>query len=323
MGLVKLMVGTVMPREGEIPPLHGQILRTAGNFDLNEFGRILFRRKAIILSTVAAAMLSTQLWLIQTTSEYTASSYVMLQPRESRVVDVEAVLSGLPTDTAGMQSEIQVLMSRKLAFRTVAELDLVENPEFNSNLRPKSAWRAVLNPKSYIPDSWLELFRDDAEKTQPTKEELEARERAQVVNQFLSRLDIAPEGRSHVIKVAFSSADPRLAAEIANTHADFYIVSQLEAKFEATKRATQWLSERLMDLRQEVVVAEGAVEEYRKSMGLIKGESADLAAEEVSELNTLLVQARTRRAEADARLRQMRKLLDSPEGIESAAEVLG
>jgi polysaccharide biosynthesis transport protein len=316
------MPGKITTEEQGVPKLHSEILRTAVDFNLNELGRILLRRRLIILGTIAAVLLLTTVWVMQTVPMYTASVHVMLQPRESRVVDVEAVLSGLPTDIAGMQSEIQVLKSRRLVQRTVEQLGLTEIEEFNGRLRPKSAWKVYLNPKTYIPDFVLELFRGETKTVEITDDERAARERAGVVDNFLRNLTVSPEGRSLVIQISFTSEDPRLAADIVNAHADFYIVSQLEAKFEATKRATKWLSERLTDLRDEVVVAEGAVEGYRKNAGLIKGQSADLTAEEVSELNTLLVQARTRRADAEARLRQMRKLMNTDEGIESATEVL-
>ena len=109
----------------------------------------------------------------------------------------------------------------------------------------------------------------------------------------------------------------------ANTLADLYIVASLEAKFEATRRATQWLNDRLTDLRREVSTAERAVEAYREKSGLIRGErEATLAEEQISALSTQYIQERAKRAEVEARLRQVERLLESPEGIESAREVL-
>ena len=148
-------------------------------------------------------------------------------------------------------------------------------------------------------------------------------EQAQVTDRFLRRLSVKPEGRSRVIAISVDSEDPRVAADAANTLADFYIVAQLEAKFEATKRASAWLSERVFELREEVTKAEQAVEKYRRESGLIQGgTNATLAAEQVSDLNRQFVTEGTKLAEAEARLRQVKNLLNLPNGIETMAEVL-
>ena len=109
---------------------------------------------------------------------------------------------------------------------------------------------------------------------------------------------------------------------MANTLAELYLVEQLEAKFEATKRATEWLNKRLTDLRAKMEASERAVEVYRNESGLVRGKDSTLITQQISELNTQLILARTKRAEADARLKQVESLLRSPGGADSAAEVL-
>src|SRR5262245_65319113 len=56
--------------------------------------------------------------------------------------------------------------------------------------------------------------------------------------------------RSYVIAVSVDSAEPKKAKQIVDAITDFYIVDQLNAKFDATKRATEWLDERLGELRR-------------------------------------------------------------------------
>ena len=78
----------------------------------------------------------------------------MISERESQVVDVEAVISGLAGDAATIESEIQVIKSRGLAEKTIRALKLDQDPEFNSALRPPSLMAKLLNPRSYLPASW-------------------------------------------------------------------------------------------------------------------------------------------------------------------------
>ena len=83
------------------------------------------------------------------------------------------------------------------------------------------------------------------------------------------------------------------------------------------------LEERVEQLRDEVIGKERAIEQYRAQFGLLQGgQEATLATEQISELNAQHILELARLAEAQARLRQANKLLNSPEGIETSVEVL-
>jgi capsular exopolysaccharide synthesis family protein len=113
------------------------------------------------------------------------------------------------------------------------------------------------------------------------------------------------------------------AARIANAVGDAYIVAQLDAKLEATRRANQWLSVKLQDLRKQVAQSEGAVEEYRRRAGLLQSKEGTLISQQVTNLNAQLIVARTERAAADARLDQVRQMIRAAGNAQAAADVLG
>lgn len=87
--------------------------------------------------------------------------------------------------------------------------------------------------------------------TAPTPEQLLAN--------YQDALRVRPAGRSRVIDLSFTSADPRLAVQVANTAANLYLSNQRDARFESTLRASKWLAERLEQLRAEAENAEEAV----------------------------------------------------------------
>jgi len=310
-----------------------------GQIDPIEFARMLWRRKWTMLCAGFAVMLLAVLIIGSLTPRYTATAFVEINPRQTRVVDFEAVLSGLPADTTTMETEIQILRSRKLAAKTVAKLGLERTPEFNPSLRADGGIAGLLEDlirrnmldganagddaggKSFL-EMALSLVRPEKPPVVATEAAVR-KEREKVINIFLENLTVRPEGRSRVIAISIDSENPAIAAAAANTLADFYIVAQLEAKFEATKRASAWLNERVFELREEVKRAEQQVEAYRGRSGLIQGgTNATLASEQVSDLNRQYVTEGTRLAEAEARLRQVERLLGKPGGIESMAEVL-
>jgi capsular exopolysaccharide synthesis family protein len=299
-----------------------RIMAPAAEVDLRDLLRKISRRKGVLIGTVVLLMALTAIILNQIAPRYTASAQVMIEARQNRVVDIEAVVSGLPQDMETIESEIEILRSRRLAEKVIRALKLYENPEFNPPEKMPPAWHRYLKLSTYIPDSLVGVIAPAEVPRAMTPEERLEQERVQVVDRFLDRLVLDRVGRSRVINIKFSANNAEVAAQVANKIADLYIVDQLEAKFEATKRATEWLSERVAALRKAVTSSENAVEVYRKQSGLIQGKGVTLATQQISELNTQLILARAKRAEAEARLQQVQNLLKSKRGVDSVAEVL-
>ncbi|HHQ13846.1 MAG TPA: polysaccharide biosynthesis tyrosine autokinase [Chromatiales bacterium] len=109
---------------------------------------------------------------------------------------------------------------------------------------------------------------------------------------------------------------------MANTLADEYLQARLETKFRLTRQANTWLSERIEELQARVREAEAEIEKRRSELGLLEGNGVTLASQQLVELNTQLVMARTARAEAEARLQQVQRLTRTPGGMDSTIEVL-
>ena len=129
---------------------------------------------------------------------------------------------------------------------------------------------------------------------------------------FKSRLSIKRIGLTYVIQISFQSYNPEHAAQIANAVADAYIVDQLEAKYQATRRASAWLQDRIKELRDQVSTAERAVVEFKTRMTLSALGGPDkrlLGEQQVAELSSQLVIARANTAETKARLDRINSVL--------------
>jgi len=302
--------------------------------DLREVLRKLWRRKNLVLGTIVTLTVLAAVIVLQVTPRYTASAFVMIDPRENRVVDIEAVVSGLSTDVEAIQSEIQVIRSRGLAAKVIDRLGLDRLPEFNENLREPGGLEQLLSPAADDGDDGTALKAEWAgfltrlrnavlgEPVDPAPGEQARRERAKVIDHFLERLRVRPEGRSRVIRLSFESENAELAARVVNTTADLYIVEQLEAKFEATQRATEWLNQRVGDLRAKVEASERAVELYRAEQGLTESRGVTVTSQRISELNSQLTIAASEVAEAQARVDQIEQALAGARSFEAVSEVL-
>ena len=303
-GYPSSLFGTTSPMETDVGELIGK----------------LWRRKGVILGVVVILTALAAVIIAQLTPLYTATAQTMINPRKNQVVNLEAVLAGLPLDQETIQSEIQVIKSRGLAERVVKKLGLDRVPEFNSKLVEIPAWKQWLKPRTWLPPEWSRaVFGEEMPLSEEVRNILE---RGAVVSSLSGALEVKRVARSRVLEISITSADPALARKITNTVADLYIVEQLEAKFEATRKATTWLNDRLSDLRKQVAVTERAVEVFRNESGLTQSRGITLVAQEISELSTQHVLSRLKRVEAEARQRQVQALLKNKKGAASASEVL-
>jgi capsular exopolysaccharide synthesis family protein len=294
-----------------------------GELDLRALILTLWRRKWLIVGCTSLILVVTALTLMQVTPQYSATVSIMMNTRENRVVDVESVLSGLPADTAAMLSEIEVIQSSQLIGRVVDKLRLDRDPEFNGALRP-DGWRQSIKQLLATASSIVgSATVTDIDKTVDISlvSDPSERIRATVTKAIQGRLFVQPVQRSWVIDITFTSEDREKAALIANMIADQYLVDQLEAKYEATRRATSWLNDRLAELKTDIKASEAAVEEFKAQLGAGAGQGAELTVQQLTQLNAELILARTARAEAEARYNQVASLLNS-EGISAATDVI-
>ncbi len=254
----------------------------------------LFRRRIRLMAAIMAGvfvLFMTVVLLLPPT--YTSMASVELDPRQANVVSIAQVLPGMPADTTQVDTEAKVLQSRSLAEKVVDRLKLTEDPEFNALLRPKS----FISP---LVPAFLKSHK-------PVTPEST---REKVVDNVLANLKVARDNLTLIINVSFSSGSafsPNAAeksARIANAFADQYLLEQLDTKFDATRRASDWLNSRLAGLRSQVETAESAVEQYRASHGLLalSEQQGTITQQEISNLNTQLAQARAEQAGAEAKL---------------------
>ena len=292
----------------------------AGDWIVGFFNR-LRRGSSIILAVTTLGALAALLFVWQATPRYTAKATILVGVPKQHVVDVEEVLQGIRTDRATLESEIKVLTSRSLVAKVVDHLGLVDEPAYNPRLRPpRRSFLSMLNPLNWIPRKWRSGGAA-APQESVSEEERASRVRRAVRGAVMGSVSARIEGRSRVIALTARSTDPTLAAAVANTLSELYLVEQLETKFEATQRAADWLNTRVDELREQVEASERAVEDYRRLHGLVRSDDTTVADQQISGATNQLIAARAKTAEAEARLRQIRSLLEGG-GAESASDVL-
>ncbi len=292
-----------------------EIVPNSETHGLNRVLRTLWRRKPPILLAAALAALLAGILVGRVPALYEGRAELIIDPRNVRASDTQGS-GGNAADAEMLQSQVRVLQSRNLAYKIVEALELDQDPEFNVTLRqPDAVDRASAWGRGLL-TQWGLLAPEEEPEADPLTQPEEVM--AGVVDRFLAALkvDLLPDSR--VIVTRFTSASRERAAQGANKTAEIYILDQLDAKYEATQRATQWLTDKIADLRRNVAASEQAVQKFRAQSGLL-GPGGTMVTQQISDLNAQLMLVRTARTEAETRLARVRQAMQSAGGGDALA----
>jgi exopolysaccharide transport family protein len=233
---------------------------------------------------------------------YTAQTDMIIDTKRVTWTQSELATENRTVEDASVESEIETTKSEKVALNVARRLRLTEDPEF-------------IGAGSGLKGRLYELVGlSSATDPGPSNEEISRR----VLGTLKDNLRVTRLGRSYIEQIAYTSLDPDKAARIANAFADAYIEDQLQAKFEATHRASVWLEQRIGELRQQASDAYKAVQDFKSQNGIIIGVEGKLASEvELDQLGVALAKARADTSQARARLDRIERVLEQRSDKES------
>ncbi len=288
---------------------------------IGELLRKVWSRRWFLVAIVTVFMLLAGLITFFLTPLYSADASILIGNRDRTLNEFQAAVSSIPTEAEAVQSEVAVLKSTELASKVVDALDLTQDPEFNSALRDPTVMQTIkgyLKPGIDALKTWLGVPPPPP----LTEEQMRQQQYVKTVEAFQEDLSVTSATGSWVINVEFTSASPERAAQVANKLTELYITDQLDAKYEATRKGADWLAGKIAELRRNVLDAEKAVEAFRSKSGLLSGTRGTLIEQQISDINTQLIVARTARSDLESRLSQIQRMSRSPGGAQAAAEVL-
>ena len=139
-----------------------------------------------------------------------------------------------------------------------------------------------------------------------------------VIDTFLDRVTITYRGDNRLVDVGFASADPQLAAEVANTLGRAYIEQNLDLKLRAVKEASDFLNARLVEQRKQVEVSERALQRYsEQNADLSLSEGQNVTVQKLAELTTASTRAKTEQFETESLYKQLQTLQEGRAGSDA------
>src|SRR5262249_52589372 len=265
---------------------------------LESFAGFVRRQYPVILFVLLLVLAVVAVFLFTTPPRYTAQAKLIIDSRKVQLFQHQSVLGEIPVESATVESQIEVLQSENIALSVIKDLHLIEDPEF-------------VESTGGVIGAIMRLIPNFSTPPNESKSEVELTRRALGVLQ--GQLTAKRAGQTYVINVDFVSLHPTRAAQVANAIADAYIVDQLEAKYQTTRRAAEGLQDRLRELRRKTSTAEHAVVEYKTKNKIVDtggGTGGRLMSEQqLAELSSTLVQARAQTAEHKARLDRVDEII--------------
>lgn len=204
------------------------------------------------------------------------------------VVDIEDVVSGISSDTAAMNTELEIIKSRDLLSNVVERLDLENDPEFNPSLRkPNALVRLWIWTKEKA--GYAGVYKTADKDTSNITD---------TVRNLSSAITVVNKRDTFIFEIRAVTESPEKSELIANAIADTYIDSQIDVKFQKTLRAVEWLSEQVVQLEAEIETSE-------ERISALKDNSDIISAEAISALTVNIVNMKNRIKNAESDLAEI------------------
>ena len=287
------------PREGPIhEPSPAELLTS--------FVDLVRRQLPLILIVVACAVTLGLVYMITSPPRYTATGTMVIDTRKVQLFQQQSVLGDIAIDAGTVETQVQILRSENISLSVIKDMRLTDDPEFVGS--GGGLIGTILSSVSGL------LGPEEA------KSEFELTRKA--LEKFESERTVRRLGLTYAMEISFRSLSPEKAATITNAIADAYIVDQLEAKYQATKRASLWLQDRIKELRTQASAAERAVIEYKEKNNIVDTGGRLISEQQLAEVNSQLILTRAASAEAKARLDRINDIMKQEIPNESVADAL-
>ena len=320
--------GPAMPGEASANPLADAL-------------QVLLRRRVFIVCFITVITALSALVILSLPKVYMARTEVALLINQANIVDLEAVVTGVGKDDDSIQTEIRILRSRRLASKLMDDLMdkgltdfTVRAPETSfvrrtarSILGGTVGWVAGLAGTDEEAGAEVQQRDGALEAGAGTAAEDAAggeTDFASIANDlrnsglpgdvestladdgaltdFTKMFDVYRLGSSRVIAIEVRAYHPEIAVILADGLAETYIEDQLDARFEATTRASNWLSQRIAALRTRVDASEREVVAFMAKTGISESQTGQIWLREIGETNQQLSIAQRNLSDVQQRL---------------------
>ena len=238
-----------------------------------DYVRVLYRRRWLAITVFLLILIGTTAYTVIATPLFQAKVRLLIEAEEPNVVGFKGVIDEQQAKADYYTTQYNILQSRALARTTLESLKLWSTPPFGTGAATEDASAQSV-----------------------------------AIDKFLARVRVAPIRDSRLVDVFIELPDAAMATAVANMLARTYIDQNREYRFLASKDATDWLGDRLAEQRQQVELAERALQKYREQNGAISlSDRENIVVQKLTQLNAEVTRAKTDRIQQEAMYVQLQK----------------
>jgi capsular exopolysaccharide synthesis family protein len=258
---------------------------------LLEYWRVIQKRRATILTVLFIVFSIVLFGTLKQKPVYKARALLEIQKENPDVPTLQELFQVENLSDTYLETQYRILKSENLARRVVAQLRLDLVPEFSPSVSASSGTNQQ--------EATAQLFSASG----GAHHDLDAD--SEVLKQFQKRLDVEPLKRSRLVEISFESIDRNRSAQVVNTLASAYIQENLEARWEASQKAAEWLSQQLLGMKAKLEKSEDDLQQYARENGLLfletdKGTTENIVAQRLRELQEELTKAQADRYQKES-----------------------
>jgi succinoglycan biosynthesis transport protein ExoP len=278
--------------------------------DLQEYVRIVLKRKNILIAFTAVLLVFVAIFSFTAVRLYRATATIMIDEPSSNMLNVQDILSsgGLyGSDYLGtyFNTQLKLLTSRSLAERVAKKMNFPSRPEFQAAARPRP------NPLRGIKDLVTLRWLFASKKSAAPGEQPQYKPSPYSAYAFtvLGGLSVSPVEETRLVDVGYTSRHPVLAADVVNALVEEFISYSIETRYEATQQASEFLTEEIAKLRDDLGAKERDLQRYgeeKKLLFLNKDESSVVT--KFADVSSALTEAQVDRIKKESMFRELKGL---------------
>jgi len=248
--------------------------------DVGEMFDAVASRWRLLLLTLAASLALAGLYIVVTPARYAATMSFLLDNRERPTAgDAPAPAQG-GADSPLVENQMRLLTSKKVLQRVVEDLNLQADPEFGGG----GGGGALSRLKAAI------LGKRAA--TEPS---------VNGVSETLARaVTVKRADKSYVIDVETRALSADKAERVAQGLASAFLATQAQFSANVAETERKFLDAKIEDLRKRLKEAEARVQTFREAQSLVTTDGLTPIDQQIKSADAALVEARGKRAEAEA-----------------------
>jgi protein tyrosine kinase modulator len=259
--------------------------------NLNLFFSALRGRFGVFVLVFLTTVLAATVVSLLLPKSYKATASVLVDAyKDEQSLTLSTVLIPQRERINYMQTQMDILASKRVAHKVVQDLKLAESP------MSRAAFEEDTGGEGSIED-WL-------------------------AENLLKKLKVEAS-QSNVVQVSFTAADAGLSALVTNAFAKAYIDTTLALRVEPMKQAAVWFDEQLKSLRANLEDAQAKLTDYHRQQGIISAdERLDVENTRLAELSSQLVKAQEQTFDLENREGQARGFLKRGASPDQLPDVL-